>query len=127
QLCDACFSTHLLGHWVREKQTLTLERAVQMLTSLPADIFGIADRGRLAEGRPADIVVFDPEHIAAGALERVNDQPSGAERLISRAHGIDAVVVNGVLLRRNGADLLGEDDELPGALLRHGRAAPAGS
>ncbi|MDH3640690.1 MAG: amidohydrolase family protein, partial [Gammaproteobacteria bacterium] len=46
QLCDACFSTHLLGHWVREKQTLTLERAVQMLTSLPADIFGIADRGR---------------------------------------------------------------------------------
>ena len=50
QLCDACFSTHLLGHWVREKGVLSLEKAVRMLTSRPAEVFGIADRGRLAVG-----------------------------------------------------------------------------
>ena len=60
QLCDASFSTHLLGHWVRDKGVLTLEEAVHKLTQQPAEVFGLTDRGLLAEGRPADVVVFDP-------------------------------------------------------------------
>src|SRR5258708_29075769 len=75
QLCDACQATHLLGRWVREKQALSLEQAVRMLTSRPAEVFGIADRGRLAEGWPADVVVFDPAAIAAGPLPPIHDFP----------------------------------------------------
>ena len=81
QLCDACYATHLLGYWVRDKGTLTLERAVHLLTQRPAELFGISDRGLLACGRPADIVVFDPATVAAGGLKRVNDLPAGADRL----------------------------------------------
>lgn len=123
QLCDACQATHLLGHWVREKATLSLEQAIRMATSRPAEVFGIADRGLLAEGRPADIVVFDPATVGAGPLKRVWDFPGGANRLISEANGIDAVIVNGTVLRRNGRDALAADAKLPGKLLRRGRAA----
>ncbi len=123
QLCDACFSTHLLGHWVREKQTLSLPRAIHMLTARPAEVFGITDRGRLAPGLAADVVIFDPETVACGPLQRVNDLPADADRLISEAIGIDAVIVNGRLIRRNGKDVIDPEGELPGALLRGGRAA----
>ena len=123
QLCDACFSTHLLGHWVRETGVLELEEAVRMLSSGPADLFGISDRGRLAEGLAADVVVFDPDTVGAGRLQRVNDFPAGADRLISEASGIDAVIVNGTVLRRDNADAIGPGDDLPGRVLRGGRAA----
>ncbi|MDX1580913.1 MAG: amidohydrolase family protein, partial [Alphaproteobacteria bacterium] len=81
QLCDACFSTHLLSHWTREKGVLSLEQAVNMLTGRAAEVFGIEDRGLLLEGRPADVVVFDPDTVAAGPLQRVHDFPAGADRL----------------------------------------------
>jgi N-acyl-D-amino-acid deacylase len=123
QLCDACQGTYLLARWVREKQALTLEEAVRMLTSRPAEVFGIGDRGRLKEGWPADILVFDPATVGAGPLRRVWDFPSGANRLVSEASGIDAVIVNGTILRRNGSDAVAADGKLPGKLLRNGRAA----
>lgn len=123
QLCDACYSTYLLGHWVREKKTLTLEQAVHQLTQRPAEMFGITDRGVLAEGRPADVVVFDPATVAPGPLKRVYDLPAGADRLVSEASGIDAVIVNGRLIRQDNRDVVADDDRLPGRLLRHGRAA----
>lgn len=123
QLCDACFATYLLGHWVREKRALTLEYAVKRLTSQAADVFGITDRGRLAVGVPADVVVFDPDTVGAGGLERVHDLPGGADRLVSQASGIEAVIVNGTLLRQGGKDMLGANDQLPGLLLRNGHAA----
>ena len=122
QLCDACQATYLLGRWVREKKALSLEAAVRMLTSRPAEVFGIQERGRLAVGLPADLVVFDPETVGAGPLKRVNDMPANAPRLVSEAAGVDAVIVNGVLLRRNGSDMLGGEQALPGRLLRSGRA-----
>ena len=117
QLCDACYATHLLGHWVREKEAITLEQAVHQLTQRPADIFGLTDRGRLAVGMPADIVVFDPATVGARALERVHDLPAGEDRLISRPNGVKAVLVNGVLLPEPG-----EVPEKPsGILLRQRR------
>lgn len=123
QLCDACYSTYLLGHWVREKKTFTVEQAVHNLTQRPAEMFGITDRGLLAEGRPADVVVFDPETVGPGPLKRVYDLPAGADRLVSEASGIDAVIVNGKMVRQNGRDAVAADEKLPGRLLRHGRAA----
>jgi N-acyl-D-aspartate/D-glutamate deacylase len=123
QLCDACYSTYLLGHWVRDKKTFTVEQAVHNLTQRPAEMFGITDRGLLAQGRPADVVVFDPKTVGPGPLKRVYDMPAGADRLVSEASGIDAVIVNGKLIRRDGKDAIAANDKLPGRLLRHGRAA----
>ncbi len=122
QLCDACFSTHLLGHWVRERGALSLPEAVRLLTSRPAEVVGITDRGLLAEGRPADVVVFDPDTVGASSLRRVNDLPAGADRLIAEASGIQAVIVNGKLLRNEGVDVLGSAAALPGRVLRNGAA-----
>jgi N-acyl-D-aspartate/D-glutamate deacylase len=115
QLCDACFSTHLLGHVVRERGDLTLERAIHMLTQRPAELFGLTDRGLLAEGRPADIVVFDPKTVGASKLRRVHDMPAGADRLVSDASGIEQVIVNGAILGAEGT-------HRPGHLLRGGHA-----
>jgi N-acyl-D-amino-acid deacylase len=122
QLCDACFSTYLLGHWVRDKQAIALPEAVRMLTSRPAEVFGITDRGRLAPGLAADVVVFDPATVGAGSLRRVYDLPAGADRLVADASGIEAVIVNGTVVRRGGRDAVAPDGALPGALLRNGRA-----
>lgn len=122
QLCDSCFATHLLSRWVRERKAFTIEEAVRKLTSEPADIFGITDRGRLAVDRPADVVVFDPATVGCSELRRVEDQPAGADRLVADAVGIDAVIVNGVLVRRDGQDVLSAHDRLPGRLLRNGAA-----
>src|SRR5262245_60361283 len=102
QLCDACFATHLLGRWVRDKGAIRLEEAVRMLTSRPAEVFGITDRGRLAEGGAADVVVFDPRTVGASPLRRMHDLPAGAPRLVSDATGIEAVIVNGRIIRRGG-------------------------
>jgi len=89
-----------------------------MLTSRPAEVFGIGDRGRLAPGLAADVVVFDPASVGAGPLRRVYDLPAGADRLVSDAGGIEAVIVNGTLVRRGGRDAVAPDGALPGALLR---------
>jgi N-acyl-D-aspartate/D-glutamate deacylase len=122
QLCDACFSTHLLGHWVREKGAIPLSEAIRMLTSRPAEVFGISDRGRLAVGLAADVTVFDPAKVGASALRRVYDLPAGADRLVADASGIEAVIVNGTIVRRAGRDAVTPDGTLPGALLRNGAA-----
>ncbi len=124
QLCDACFSTHLLGHWVREQGVLDLETAVHALTQRPAELMGIEDRGVLREGRPADVVVFDPDHIGHAPLRRVADLPGGAERLLADAVGVEAVIVNGTILRRGDEDRMPRGAPLPGAVLRGGSASP---
>ena len=62
-ICDASLNTSMLSHWVREKGVLTIEQGVRALTSRPAEVFGITDRGRLEVGLPADVVVFDPATI----------------------------------------------------------------
>jgi len=117
QLCDACYTTHLLGHWVHEQRALSLEAAVHKITGRPAALYGLHDRGRLAPGLPADVVVFDPALVGASPLERVHDLPAGADRLISRPRGIAAVLCNGVVLPPPGADWPSAVP-LPGRLLR---------
>jgi N-acyl-D-aspartate/D-glutamate deacylase len=114
QLMDSSLQTHLLAHWVREKQAFTLEQAVRMLTLVPATQWGLADRGLIREGMAADVVVFDPDTIAAEMPEVVHDLPAGAKRLTQRCRGIAATVVNGEVLLRDGK----HTGALPGRLLR---------
>ena len=122
QLCDACAPTALLGKWVREKGVLTVEEGVRRLTGQPAEVFGLAGRGRLAPGMAADVTVFDPVTVGCTPLRRVRDLPAGADRLVSDASGIRAVIVNGVVIREDGADRVSADGPLPGRVLRGGRA-----
>ena len=119
QLCDATYATYLLQRWVRERKAFSLETAIHKLSARNADVFGIKDRGRLLAGRPADIVVFDPDSVGPAPLERVYDLPSGADRLISKPIGIHHVIVNGVELPPPGEPIRGT---LPGRLLRNGAA-----
>ena len=114
QLMDSSLQTHVLSHWVRAKQAFTLEQAVRMLTLVPATLWGFADRGLIREGMAADLVVFDPDTIAAEMPEVVDDLPAGARRLIQRTRGIAATVVNGEILLRDGK----HTGALAGQLLR---------
>ena len=102
-LCDAGYCTYLLGHWVREKNAITLEYAVKRITSEPADFFGLKGRGRLQAGVAADIAVFDPETV--GSARRgtmVNDLPGGGKRLVMPATGVVHTVVNGAMVYEDG-------------------------
>ncbi|MGZ5114510.1 MAG: N-acyl-D-amino-acid deacylase family protein [Burkholderiales bacterium] len=102
-LCESGYPTYLLGHWVREKRVLTLERAIQRITSEPADFFGFEDRGRLRVGAAADIVIFDEDTISSPLRPTpAKDLPAGGTRLYCKAEGISEVVVNGEVLYRNG-------------------------
>jgi N-acyl-D-amino-acid deacylase len=114
QIMDASLQTHLLSHWVRAKQALTLEQAVRMLSFDMATHWGFSDRGLIREGLAADLVVFDPDTIAPEMPEVVRDLPAGARRLVQRARGIAATVVNGEVLLRDGK----HTGALPGRLLR---------
>jgi len=114
QLMDASLQTHLLSHWVRAKQALTLEEAVRMLTFDTATHWGFADRGLIRAGLAADLMVFDPDTVGPEMPEVVNDLPAGAKRLVQRARGISATVVNGEILLRDGK----HTGALPGRLLR---------
>ncbi|MFB4309716.1 amidohydrolase family protein [Actinomadura sp. GTD37] len=114
QLCDACFSTHLLGHWVRERKAITLEHAVWRLTGHPHRAFRIAGRGLVREGFHADLVAFDPRTVGTTPIERVHDQPGGADRLVVRSTGVEHTWVNGAAIRSGGRDVPGA---APGALI----------
>ncbi len=114
-LCDACYPTWTLRHWVREQGALTVEQAVHRLSGQPAEVFGIPDRGFLSPGLVADLVAFDPATVGETDLERVHDLPGGADRLISRSTGIEHVWVAGEEVVRAGTCVEGAH---PGALLR---------
>src|SRR5690606_12113214 len=86
--CDAGFGLHLLGHWVRGRGVLSFEEAARRLTSQAADLFGIADRGRLAPGLAADLLLVDPLTVGRGPKRKVHDLPAGAARLVTDAVGI---------------------------------------
>jgi N-acyl-D-aspartate/D-glutamate deacylase len=118
QLCDACFATDLLGGWVRERGVMSLERAVHKLTAEPAAVYGLADRGVVAEGMAADLVVFDPATVAPGPLRRIRDFPADGERLVADAPvGVTHTLVNGVPTRVDGAQV-DHDGRRPGTVLR---------
>ena len=95
-LCDAGFGLHLFGHWARERGDFTLPEAIKRVTSDVATAYRISDRGRLAPGAWADLLLFDPATVGRGAKRRVHDLPTGATRLDTPAVGLHGVWVNGV-------------------------------
>ena len=94
-LCDAGFGLHVLGHWVRDRKLMPVEQAVRKLTSEPAKLFGIRQRGTIAPGMHADLLLFDPKTVGRGPSKRVFDLPAGASRLTTPATGVHGVWVNG--------------------------------
>jgi N-acyl-D-amino-acid deacylase len=119
-LCNAGYPTYLLGNFVREKQALSLERAVQRITSEPAQFFGLRDRGSLRTGMAADFAIFDFTTVGSPARPEVrHDLPGGGRRLVTQAEGIEYTIVNGQVLyegrRHTGI--------LPGQVLRSSDSA----
>lgn len=95
-MCDAGFGLHFLGHWVREIGEFTLEEGIRRLTSDPAHRFRIPERGRLVEGAPADLLLFDPATVGISRPRSVNDLPAGGSRMVRDSSGVHGVWVNGV-------------------------------
>ncbi|MDD9370763.1 MAG: amidohydrolase family protein, partial [Acidimicrobiales bacterium] len=117
RMCGTSYTTRLLADCLRGRKLATVERAVQMLTQAPAELFGLVDRGTIAPGNHADLVVFDPATVGAENARLVEDLPGGSARLTAGAEGIVRVYVSGVATvednRATGAT--------PGRVLRSGR------
>ena len=101
-LCDAGFGLHVLGHWVRDRKLMPIEQAVRKLTSEAAELFGIRQRGTIAAGMHADLLLFDPKTVGRGPSKRVYDLPSGASRLTTEATGVHGVWINGKKIADRG-------------------------
>lgn len=118
-VCDASFPTYMLTHWVRDraKDRISLERAIQMLSSDAARYIGLKDRGEIRVGAKADINVIDLNNLAIFRPRMVKDLPGGGQRLLQEAKGYRATLV--------GGDVILENDQLtgkrPGRLVRVGR------
>jgi len=116
RMAGAPYTTQWIGDCLRGRKLATLERAVQHLTDAPAQLFGLTDRGRIAEGYIADLVLFDPETVDAGPVEMINDLPGGTGRLVADAIGVRRVMVAGVDIVIDGV----ATDALPGRVIRSG-------
>ena len=116
------YQVYLLEQGVRAHQALSLEEAIRYLADVPAQLYGLRNRGRLVEGYQADIVVFDESTVSRGRLSTRYDLPAGAGRLYSEPVGIAHVLVNGGRVVTDGR--LADDrsgSPRPGRLLRSGR------
>jgi N-acyl-D-aspartate/D-glutamate deacylase len=116
QVMDAGWATFVLSHWVRDQGLFTLAEGVRRLTSAPAAVLRLSDRGLLAPGQRADVNVFDAGRIGERQPQIVHDFPGGAARFIQRATGYKATLVNGRIKLLDG-ELTGER---AGQVLRHG-------
>jgi N-acyl-D-aspartate/D-glutamate deacylase len=122
-ICDGSYPTFMLTYWVRDRtrgERLALPPVVQWLSRDTARAVGLLDRGVIAPGYKADLNILDPARLALNAPEVVHDLPSGGRRLVQRAEGYLATVVNGVVVHRDGT----ATGHLPGRLVRGPQAGP---
>ncbi len=122
-ICDASFPTYMLTHWVRDRASgrLTIAEAVRELTSVPARVAGLADRGRIAVGYKADLNVIDPDALRLHKPVVRYDLPAGGRRLDQTADGYVATIVSGEIIAENGTPT----DARPGKLVCGRQPAPA--
>jgi len=122
-ICDASFPTYMLAHWARDRPSgrLTVAEAVRELTSAPARVAGLADRGRIAVGYKADLNVVDHTALTLHKPVIVRDLPAGGRRLDQTADGYVATVVSGEVIAENGVPTSAR----PGRLVRGRQTAPA--
>ena len=116
QIMDAGWPSFVLSHWIRDAGLYSLEEGVRRLTSGPARVLGLKDRGTLRPGMKADVNVLDPDVVAERQPELVHDFPGGAPRYIQKSLGYRATVVNGAVTLENGE----HTGERAGRVLRHG-------
>ncbi|MDT5071619.1 MAG: N-acyl-D-amino-acid deacylase [Mycobacterium sp.] len=121
-ICDASFPTYMLAHWARDRASgrLSVAEAVRELTSAPARVAGLADRGRIALGYKADLNVIDHAAIALHRPVIARDLPAGGRRLDQTADGYVATVVAGEVIAEHGVPTSAR----PGKLIRGRQPAP---
>jgi N-acyl-D-aspartate/D-glutamate deacylase len=117
RMCGAPYTTRFLADCLRGRHLVSFERAVQLITQAPANLFGLRDRGVVAEGAYADLVVLDPETIDMQDVTLVHDLPGGTGRLFAGSNGVQRVYVNGRGIVTDGR----ATGDLPGTVLRSGR------
>ena len=115
QIMDAGWPSFVLGHWIRDAKLYSLEEGVRRLTSGPARVLGLEDRGALRVGMKADVNVLDPAKVAERQPELVHDFPGGAPRYIQKSLGYKATIVNGAVTLMDGE----HTGERAGQVLRH--------
>jgi N-acyl-D-aspartate/D-glutamate deacylase len=122
-ICDASYSTYFLAHWARDRKSGRFEvsEAVRELTSVPARIAGLADRGRIAVGYKADLNVIDHAALRLHKPVITYDLPAGGRRLDQTAEGYVATIVSGEVIAENGVPT----DARPGKLIRGRQSVPA--
>ncbi|TDL00372.1 D-aminoacylase [Mycobacterium paragordonae] len=122
-ICDASYSTYFLTHWARDRRSgrFSVAEAVRELTSVPARIAGLADRGRVAAGFKADLNVIDHAGLRLHKPVIAHDLPAGGRRLDQTAQGYVATVVSGEVIAENGVPTSAR----PGRLVRGRQPAPA--
>ena len=116
RMCGANYPTSFLGDCIRGRKLVPVEEAVRMMTSQPAELFGLTDRGVIREGAIADLMVFDPETVASEPARLVEDLPGDSPRLFAASIGVARVLVGGVETIVDGEPT----GALPGAILRSG-------
>ena len=121
-ICDASFPTYMLTHWVRDRPSsrLSVAEAVRELTSVPARVAGLADRGRIAVGYKADLNVIDAAALRLHRPVVVSDLPAGGRRLDQTADGYVATIVSGEVIAESGVPTAAR----PGRLIRGRRDEP---
>ena len=117
RMCGAPYPTRWLADCIRGRKLVPVEFAVQMMTSQPAKLFGLTDRGELTVGAYADVVVFDPEEIGSEDAMLVTDLPGNSSRLTAGSFGVKRVLVNGVTIVENGV----ANGAVPGTVLKAGQ------
>jgi N-acyl-D-amino-acid deacylase len=122
-ICDASYSTYFLAHWARDRKSgrFTVPQAVRELTSVPARIAGLGDRGRIAVGYKADLNVIDHAALRLHKPVIIHDLPAGGRRLDQTADGYVATIVSGEVIAENGVPT----DARPGKLIRGRQPIPA--
>jgi N-acyl-D-amino-acid deacylase len=122
-ICDASYSTYFLAHWARDRKSgrFTVPEAVRELTSVPARIAGLGDRGRVAVGYKADLNVIDHAALRLHKPVITHDLPAGGRRLDQTADGYVATIVSGEVIAENGAPTAAR----PGKLVRGRQPVPA--
>ena len=117
RMCGAPYPTKFLGDCLRGRKLVSMERCVQLMTQVPAALFGLRDRGTIRAGNFADLFVFDPETVNTDEVKLVDDLPGGTSRLFADSIGVNRVIVNGTTIVIDGV----ATDARPGTVLRSGR------
>ncbi|HET9877419.1 MAG TPA: amidohydrolase family protein [Mycobacterium sp.] len=123
-ICDSSFPTYLLTHWARDRASgrLSVSEAIRQLTTVPARVAGLADRGRIAVGYKADLNVIDHAAMRLHKPVVTHDLPAGGRRLDQKADGYVATIVSGQIIAENGEPTAAR----PGRLIRGRQPAPPG-